>query len=136
MDDYILFNNKLIDFIEDLQGIIGHMPEYKILLTSAKFLAQVKEKQNQKLFHDVVVVPYGRSILTRDEAFLLDEKYSENKADVVDMLKHQWSTMQAQDKESVWAHMTVLVTLSERCHNRKKAKKLQKQQKLVADGQV
>ena len=116
MDSFVLFNNKLVDFLEDLEGVIGHMPEYKIMLTSVKFLAQVKEKQNQKIFHELVAVPYSRSILARDEEFLLDEKYNENKADVVDMLKHVWRTMQPQDKESVWNHMTILVTLSERCH--------------------
>ena len=112
---YVLFNNKLMDFLEDLKGVIGHLPDYTILVTSAKFLAQFKEKQNQELFDRFVVQPYGPLIVARNEAFLLEEKYSNSKADIVSLLKNVWTTMQDADKESVWAHMHVLVVLSDRC---------------------
>jgi hypothetical protein len=110
-----LFNNKLIDFLEDLEGVVGHLPEYAVLVSSAKFLAQFKPSQNQELFASYVRQPYGASILARDEAFLLEEKFSASKADVVSLLKNVWSTLRPEDKESVWAHMHVLVVLCDRC---------------------
>jgi hypothetical protein len=112
---YAMFNNKLVDFLEDLKGVIGHLPDYTILLSSAKFLAQFKERQNQELFERYVNQPYGSLIVARNEAFLLDEKYSNSKSDIVSLLKNVWATMQDADKESVWAHMHVLVVLSQRC---------------------
>ena len=38
---YCMFNRKLIDFIADLKPIIGHMPEYALVLSSVKMLDKI-----------------------------------------------------------------------------------------------
>lgn len=114
-DNIALFNNKLLDFVDDLGCVIGHVPEYKLIATSAKFMAQFQEAQNQSVFDRYVARPYGALIRDKDEAFLMDEKYTDASGGVVALLKGVWGTLAAEDKESIWAHLHVLLVLNERC---------------------
>lgn len=122
---HAVFNAKLIDFLEDLRGILGSLPDYKVLVSSARLMAQFQERQNAKLFNAYVTVPYGTQILARDEAFFVCRDYDEfvnktassskNTGDVVQLLKGVWNTLPQEDRDSIWAHLHVLVTLSSRC---------------------
>lgn len=117
---FTLFNNKLIDFVDDLQGVIGHLPEYAVMSSSARFLAQFKLRQNQELFDRLVATPYGASILARDEHFLLEETFDDiggggSSAGVVSLIKSVWKSLTDADRESIWAHMHVLIVLNGRC---------------------
>ncbi len=118
---HTLFNNKLIDFLDDLKGVIGHLPEYSVMASSARFLSQFQLRQNQNLFERFVAQPYGPSILARDECFLLEESFTgvtgggSNNAGVVSLIKCVWKSLSQADRESIWAHMHVLIVLNERC---------------------
>jgi hypothetical protein len=110
-----MFNNKLLDFVDDLRGIIGHVPEYKLIATSVKFLAQFQETQNQAVFDRYVAEPYSSFIRGRDEAFFLDEQYADVSGGVVALLKSVWTSIGDDDKDAVWAHLHVLLVLNDRC---------------------
>ncbi len=112
---FALFNNKLIDFVDDLGGVLGHLPEYTVLSSSGRFLAQFQVRQNHELFERYVAVPYGASILTRDETFLLEEAKFAGNAGIVSLIKSVWRSLPAADRDSVWAHLHVLMVLGERC---------------------
>ena len=115
---HVLFNNKLMDFLEDLSSVIGHVPEYKVLTASAKFLSGFQKTQNQELFDRYVVEPYGEFILARDEAFLLEEGFGDASGNVVTLLKSVWTTISSADKDSIWSHFHVLMMLNIRCKER------------------
>ena len=110
-----MFNNKLLDFVDDLGGVIGHVPEYKLIATSAKFLAKFQEAQNQSVFDRYVAQPYGDFIRSKDEAFFLEEQYTDVSGGVVSLLKGVWRSIGDEDKEAIWAHLHILLVLSERC---------------------
>ena len=110
---HALFNNKLMDFLDDIKSIVGHLPEYAVLTSSVKFLSNFQEEQNSIMFDRYVVVPYGDQIKARDEAFMLGQSY--NDSGVVAMLKSVWCSLSEPDRESVWAHMHVLLVLALRC---------------------
>ena len=112
---FTLFNNKLVDFLDDLKGVIGHLPEYSLMASSARFLAQFQLRQNHELFARYVVEPYGASIMARDESFLLGESFGMSGASVVTLIKSVWGGLDASDRDSIWSHMHVLMFLSKRC---------------------
>ena len=117
---YSAFNNKLLDFIDDLKPLLGNLPEYNVIQSSVKFLSKFQEEQNCALFEQFVVVPYGPQIKSRDEAFLLNQDYmnSGGASSVVDLIKGVWTSLVQKDRDSIWAHMNVLVLLSEKCKGR------------------
>lgn len=116
-----LFNNKLSEFIEDLRGVLGTLPEYKMIASSSRLLSQVQVRQNCNLFYQYVVIPYGEQIMARDEKFLLDHDFTKEASEagsgagVVDLLKKVWTSMSLDDRESVWGHLGILIVLSRRC---------------------
>ena len=115
---YAVFNTKLIDFLEDLGGVLGSVPDYKTLVASAKFLARMNERQNAKLFVQYVSGPYSQEIMDRNESFFVDREYKEasdaNAGDIVQLLKGVWTNLAVQDKDSIWAHLHMLVTIAGR----------------------
>lgn len=115
-----LFNNKLTDFVDDLSGVLGHLPEYTVMSSSVRFLSQFQPRQNQDLFNRFVATPYGASVMKRDERFLLEERFQSaaggsNSEGVVSLIKSVWKSLPPADRESIWAHMHVLIVLNERC---------------------
>jgi hypothetical protein len=118
---WTLFNAKLIDFVDDLQGVLGHLPEYTVFASSARLLSQFQLRQNQGMFDRYVAKPYGAFIVARNEAFLLDQDFSDvtgggsQNDGIVSLLKSVWTSLPQEDKESIWAHMQVLLVLNDRC---------------------
>lgn len=115
---YAVFNTKLLDFLEDLSGVLGHVPDYKTLVASAKFIARMEERRNARLFIQFVSGPYGKEILERNESFFVDHEYKEatdaNAGDIVQLLKGVWKTLAKEDRDSIWAHLHMLVTITGR----------------------
>jgi hypothetical protein len=115
-----LFNNKLADFLEDLKGVLGHLPEYRLLCSSSRLLTQMDVRRNCAMFVTYVGSPYGDQIMAKDEEFLLSHdfmdapgaKECESAGGVVELIKGAWKTMSPQDKESVWGHLAILVVIS------------------------
>lgn len=115
---YAVFNTKLLDFLEDLNGVLGHVPDYKTLVSGAKFLARMNERQNANLFIRYVSSPYGTQILERNESFFVTHEYNEateaNAGDIVQLLKGVWSNLANEDRDSIWAHLHMLVNIAGR----------------------
>ena len=114
-----MFNNKLVDFVEDLKEVLGHLNEYELIKTSAKFMAKVDPEKNQDIFDKHIAVPYHGHILKKDSTFFLNhEDYSVNEDtdnQLVSLLKSIWNTLSDNDKESIWTHFHVLLVLNSRC---------------------
>ena len=112
------FNNKLFDFLDDLKSVIGELPEYGILSSSARLLGAMNPSRNRQVFATVVVSKYGERIVARDESFFLDTEFTgvsgSGTPNVVDMLKNVWGQLCAADKEAIWDHLNVLVALNAR----------------------
>lgn len=113
-----LFGRKLLDFAEDVQPLIGHMPAYTLVTSGIKWMCNFDPQKNVDLFKDYVAKPYGSRIESKDESFFLTAELgsSGHENTLVDMIRNVWTIgLTAQDKEAVWAHLQVLLLLSRRC---------------------
>lgn len=117
---WTLFNRKLLDFIDDLQSVLGHVSEFTMFASTARLLSQIQPRQNQDIFDRFVATPYGAMIASKDEAFLLEEDFStvagSGSNGIVSLLKSVWRSLPPEDRDSIWAHMQVLVVINDRCH--------------------
>lgn len=119
-----LFNRKLMEFIDDLKPLVGHLPEHGILTKSVRLLANLDARANQRIFDQYLGEPYGERILKRDEAFFLNDcdqayqyvaEWSQSPSSgIVPMLKQVWKDLAKQDRDAIWSHFQVLLVLSRR----------------------
>lgn len=118
MDPHDLFNRKLSEFAAAVKPLVGHLPEYALLVSSIKWLTQFEPHRNQHLFDQVVASLYEERIIAKDEAFFLSPgslDYHQSPG-LVDLLRSVWtSSLTDADKQAVWAHLQVLVVLNRRC---------------------
>ena len=121
VNPFKLFNRKLLDFIKDLEPVIGHLPDYGVFSGMAKLLSRVDEDRNHTFFVAHVVEPYAAQIAAKDESFFLAESYAppgSPDSSLVIMLKGIWGSLTPAEKEAIWAHMHLLVELSSACSAR------------------
>ena len=118
-----IFNNKLINFFEDLQETF---PEEKDIRTSLEALRGAK-KVNPKLlldiFYDQVTQPLRDQILAQDEEKVItyartaiQSQFNEISVALMIFDKH-WPTMSEHNKDAIWKYMKVLDLLSENAKN-------------------
>jgi hypothetical protein len=108
-----MFATKLIDFMEDLRGVLGHLPKFQLVSASIRFVPHAQLRSGFDLH---VAQPYGKFIAARDEGFFLahDALGGSNNIDIVPLLKLVWKTLSEPDKQSIWAHLQILMTINER----------------------
>ena len=124
-----MFNEKLLDFLEDLRPILHTVPAYTLMSSSIKWVCQFDPIKNYELFHKHVMIPYGERIAARDENFFLEDMtvpHMPTSMDfgngggsgmgIVSLLRDVWkSQLGDADKAAVWAHLDVLQILCKRC---------------------
>lgn len=119
---YTLFNNKMRDFLDDLQVVIGHLPEYSVLVASTSFISRMTPTQNHEYFLKYFVNAYGEQIASRDDSFFMDtSNVSFSPPEILLMLKKTWSNTQESDRKAVWDHLGVLLQISGYIQKKKKA---------------
>jgi hypothetical protein len=120
VEPYELFNRKVLDFVEDLEPLLRHLPEYKLLSASTQWMRALDARQNQRIFLEWVAAPFGEQIRARDEGFFLRadvdrEHVNASGIGVVNMLRDVWRGLSDGDKDAIWCHLQVLLVLSDRC---------------------
>lgn len=124
------FNEKLLDFLEDLKPLLSALPAYTLVSSSVKWVCQFDPVKNYELFHKHVMIPYGDRISRRDENFFMEDltvpisiegNNNTNNSNgggmgIVNLLRNLWKTqLNDADKTAVWAHLEVLQILCKRC---------------------
>ena len=111
-----LFDRSLLDFINALAPLIGHLPLHGAVAASVKLLSRVDEGRNAEFFDRYVARKYEAKILARDESFLLAEPFAESEdGEIVQLLKATWRTLTPEEKDAIWQHMQVLIVLCRGC---------------------
>ena len=119
---YATFNTRLVEFLEDLRGVMGDVPDYNSLVTVVKTLSRMNERQNARLFIQYVSEPYKNEILDRNEAFFVTHDYTEaNAGDIVQLLKGVWNKLAQEDKDMIWEHLNLLVIITQKLQTLKTA---------------
>lgn len=116
MDAIDVFNAKLGEFVDDMRAVY---PDAKELKAYLQLSTQLNKRLAHSVFERMVVVPYGASILSRDESFLMSQDFQELSSqggdlDIVSRLKTVWRSLSDADKDAIWKHMQLLVRLSGR----------------------
>jgi hypothetical protein len=129
MNFHAVFNKKLLDFADDLQNLkqdIGAtIPEIDSLRPFVLLASTFDPSKPQQMFHEHVVSKYESQIARKDEQFFVEERYDEvasggdagGGGNIVDMLKRVWRDLSPDNKDAIWRHLHVLVTLNNRCRN-------------------
>ena len=122
-----LFNNKLQEFVADLATAYPDIPDLSLYKSALRLAVSFSPDQPQRLFRQLVSMPFKQHILDRDEAFFLEYdfdtclKQSRDAVpgvvdlDIISKIRSVWHHMGAQDKENVWQYLKLLVMIDERC---------------------
>ncbi len=119
-----LFNQKADEFCKDLVATFPDVKEFKQLKSGLLLLKNVDDRKPREFFNNYVGVNFKQQILSKDESFFLNEVQNhvqvglENSQwqTVIALLRHLWSTLDAENKESIWKYFQVLVAINDKCN--------------------
>lgn len=145
MDYTQMFNDSLLDFINDLAPIMGNLPEYNLVCSGVKWLNRFEPSRNQAIFHRHVAVPYAARITVKDETFFLESEefdariggeeknyfssgarssgsssHDNSNDGILQLLRNVWKLQLSEaDKLAIWSHLHVLIALDRKCQQQK-----------------
>ena len=115
-----LFNQKLINFFEDLASTFPEERDIKMALEAIQGAKKINPKLLLVMFTEYVTKPLRDPILAEDEdkviAFAkatIQTQYNDMSPALMIFDKH-WPTMSDGNRDAIWKHLKVLVLLSER----------------------
>ena len=117
MNPHVLFNAKLMEFMQDLIDTFPNDNEFiacqQLLDASIKF----DMKFPQSMFNQYIVDKYEQYLVDENEDFFLKESYDQTITDLqfVEKLKQIWRTLDKDNKSIVWKYMKCLLVLNKRC---------------------
>lgn len=117
-----LFNDKADEFVRDLVSAFPTIAEFRQLKSALTLLRSVDPKRPQIIFDSAVLTRYRDTILARDDAAfqniqlqeLSDPEQRNAWLPFVDRLKGMWGALSRDDRDAVWKHFFVLLTVSDR----------------------
>lgn len=124
MDFLEIFNAKFADMLEDLTILFGDDTDLTILRTGFAIARAASKESAWRVFRDQVEIPYGQSVLARDESFFLGNgTFNVGNGDayalaIVERVRGAWRTMDPNNKSAIWKHFILLVQLSQRIPGR------------------
>lgn len=124
LDFYNLFNEKMLEFANDLCTVFPQVAEFKRFRSGILMLQNLEPKTLENIFRTYVLQKYKDQLLQKDESFFLQHKkydiYSQ-RADywlsLIDQLKEMWVTLDSDNKDIVWKYFHILIVLSDKCQS-------------------
>ena len=114
------FNNKLLEFVEDLSETYTEEREIKVALDALKMLKKANPKLIHTSFMEYVYPEFHTPVKTEDENALkikaktiLNSEYKDYAFAYIIFDRH-WSTMSETNKKAFWSWCKVIVVLAER----------------------
>lgn len=114
------FNNRLVEFFDDMADTYPEEKDIKGAAEALKALKKINPKMIHATFMDVVYKEFKDPIMRRDEDYLVRRAHEILQSKEFDMAyafwifdKH-WKTMTEENKGHVWDYCKVLVILAER----------------------
>lgn len=114
------FNNKLLEFVEDLSETYPEEKDIKVALDALKMLKKANPRLIHSGFMDYVYPEFHIPVKSEDENALIAKAKtvlnSEHKdyAFAYIIFDRHWSTMSETNKKAIWAWCKVIVVLAER----------------------
>ena len=114
------FNNKLLEFVEDLSETYSEEKDIKVALDALKMLKKANPKLIHSGFMDYIYPDFHAPVKAEDESILikkakeiLNSEYK-NYAFAYVIFDRHWSTMSESNKKAIWNWCKVIVILAER----------------------
>lgn len=110
------FNNATDEFLEDLITAYPNIPVFELLSVLHKKFSEKDIAVPIKRFREHVMLKYGERLRNQDFEFFESEGYEEAPVDgdVIDGIKRLWKEMKPENKESVKAHLKLLVDINDK----------------------
>ena len=117
-----LFNDKFMDMVKDLAAVFPQDKDLKAGAPALRLFLLTDDRAIQKIFHQTVIDLYRDKIVSRDETFFLSQTYdhlaepsaAEATADIVSKLKGCWANLTAENRESIWKYLNLLIVLDDK----------------------
>jgi len=114
------FNNKLLEFVEDLSETYPEEKDVKVALDALKMLKKANPKLIHKSFMEYIYPEFHTPVKTEDESALitkaktiLNSEYKDYAFAYIIFDRH-WASMSEANKKAIWAWCKVIVVLAER----------------------
>lgn len=111
------FNDTFVELVEDLIRVFPSDSDFRMYKLAIQGASIADNKLIQSVFHERVATIYGDRIIARDEAFFIQNDYSDMKQEfsqaeqLIQKLKTCWTMLTTEQKEVVWKYMRVLILL-------------------------
>jgi hypothetical protein len=126
------FNNKMQELLGLMTQLCPDVKDLKLLKSSFIMVRNIRPRLPQHTFAKHVQAEFQDQILRKDDAFFLQYDYDAivdriaaggqgmvnqdvDVLNVVGYLKSVWGTLSAEDKETVWKFLHILLKLSSKC---------------------
>lgn len=116
------FNNQLLNLSVTLSKRFPQDKDIKLAVTVVETLKNTNPKKSIDVFL-LYAYKYRDRIVNRDESFFLEKNYDGKKSEYVDKqfsvnlidnLKHNWSSLESDEKENIWKYLLVLIKLTDK----------------------
>ena len=111
------FNNRLVEFFDDMSDTYPEEKDIKGAAEALKALKKINPKMILDLFKDYVYDDLNEPIQREDEEYVLDyakkkisSKFNEMSPALIIFDKH-WVTMTEANQKAIWAYLKVLCVL-------------------------
>lgn len=115
-----LMTLKVMEFLDDLDEILGDIRDYIVFKQSIKLMSSLNEDTVQRSFDEYVCTPYKEYIVRKDEMFFIQSadsfESSASEFDLVRIIKSKWMSLSENNKQAIWNHLNLLIILNERCN--------------------
>lgn len=126
---YEIFNNKLVNFINDLIIVFPDDNDFKLFKNTIKLLKLANKKLLLEYFKIGVNDEFKNNIINKNENFFLNNNYSSvldneqighviNKDNIneklISKLKKYWTQLNEENIEIVWSYFNILLEISEK----------------------
>jgi hypothetical protein len=117
---YKQFNKAFKEMLKDLKRTFPNMNEMKLVYAGYKVVKSLDKKMVNELWREMFETPYRDYIKRHDDSFFtspdykLPEGLSPMYAAVIPTIIETWKHLDDPNKAAIWAHIDVLMTLSER----------------------
>jgi hypothetical protein len=114
---YSAFNNAMNDFMEDLSSAFPGNVQLGSIASALRMAVKANVRLPHRQFADHVLVPYEPQLRAKDEAFFINNRYSEvdtSATNFVVALKALWKGMSEDDKACTFAHIDTVL----KCHDK------------------
>jgi len=115
-----MFNNRLVDFFEDLAATFPEERDIKMGLEAIKGAKKINPRLVLDMFVEYIKKPLQTFILAEDEEKIISyarqiisEKFNEISPAIMIFDKY-WGSMSEQNQRAVWNHLKVLVLLADK----------------------